>query len=129
MPPIRLNRYKVVKLGIDAGVTLYLAFYSRYYTPWLAVVWGIVVAIAILTEETDSWWEWEFKNRLSLAPSLQFGLILVLVAATALATNWSQWGLRDEIQWGWVLWTVPVFFVGGLQWAWRVVKTMVVRGK
>ena len=129
MLSIQLNRYKVVKLGLDVGVTLYMVFYSRYYTPWLAVVWGIVVAIAILTEEADSWWEWEFKNRLRLAPPIQFGLILVLVAATALATNWSQWGLRDDIQWGWVFWTILAFFVGGLQWAWRMIKRMVLEHK
>lgn len=120
-----MSHRKVVGLAITFALVILLVFFSRdYFTPWLAVLWGMIAIVAVLTrDEAISWWDFRV-NRLRLARPLQFALAMILVLGTALATNWPQFGIRDEIQWGYAGWTILAAFLGGLQWAWQQLRSL-----
>jgi len=92
---------------------------SRYFTPWLVGVWGIIQLIGLLIYERNP----SDHPVLSIPASLQFILCVVLLIATCLAINWHDLGQRDVIQAGFVLFTLP-FYREGFQWGLRTIRVV-----
>ena len=102
---------------IAGVVALLIAFdfvLGDFVHPWFAVAWGTIVAVCLFRTETISWGR---ESRVKLSPQLQFALVLLLVLIAAITTRWTALGRQDERQWGFVVFTVPLYW-RGLVWAW-----------
>lgn len=94
----------VITFGVIV-MTAWLASDSRYFTPGLAGVWGIIACVGLLQSVKDQ----EQKPILNISNSLQVMLAVFLIVATAVSTTWNALGQRDMIQGGYLLFTLPVY--------------------
>jgi drug/metabolite transporter (DMT)-like permease len=119
-------RLKTLIPKIGGILVLLLGLYmavadGRYFTPWLAILWGIIGAIALLQTEVRNG-----KVQRRLPPVVQFMLVAFLIVAAMIATNWSALGNRDLIQWGYAIFTLPAYG-DGLVWGWSSIKPVLRR--
>jgi hypothetical protein len=110
------NIFKVICVGLVL-LLLYLEASQPnvYLKLWFAVFWGVVAIITLLRTETIDWLAG--KSSLKLPQPLQFVIVLLLVLAAILATDWASLSRRDLIQWAYVLFTLPAY-KQGFTWAW-----------
>ncbi|HUX76435.1 MAG TPA: hypothetical protein VMY40_07345 [Anaerolineae bacterium] len=110
------NIFKVICVGLVL-LLLYLEASQPnvYLKLWFAVFWGVVAIITLLRIETIDWLAG--KSSLKLPQPLQFAIVLLLVLAAIVATDWASLSRRDLLQWVYVLFTLPVY-KQGFTWAW-----------
>jgi hypothetical protein len=95
---------------------LYLAIADGLYlTPWFAVLWGILGAVALWQRRIH-----DGRIEQALPGTIQFVLAVCLIVATLLATHWAGLGRRDLIQWGYAVFLLTSL-ADGFVWARSVV--------
>jgi hypothetical protein len=110
------NIFKVIFVGLVL-LLLYLEASQPnvYLKLWFAVLWGVIAIITVLRTETVDWLAG--KSSLKLPQPLQFAIVLLLVLAAIVATDWASLSRRDLLQWVYVLFVLPVY-KQGFAWAW-----------
>ena len=110
------NIFKVICVGLVLLLLYLEASHPNVYLKlWFAVLWGVIGIITVLRTETIDWLAG--KSSLKLPQPLQFAIVLLLVLAAILATDWASLSRRDLIQWAYVLFILPVY-KQGFTWAW-----------
>lgn len=84
----------MLKTLVPIAMMIWLASDSRYFTTWLAGVWGMVALIGLLQNEKEP----SGQPALKMPDDMQFMLAVILIAATCIATNWRAPGPREAIQ-------------------------------
>jgi hypothetical protein len=110
------NIFKVIFVGLVL-LLLYLEASQPnvYLKLWFAVLWGVIALITVLRTEMIDWLAGQ--SSLKLPQPLQFAIVLLLVLAAIVATDWASLSRRDLLQWVYVLFALPVY-KQGFTWAW-----------